>query len=182
MTGPAFFRQKHVDYINRRTGLAITASGPVLDYRDRYTNGVGVWLSIIICILLYWRPIFAPALGLVYLNCQWVLCLTFIWIIWFISDSSSSIVRVRNLPLEPAWNPSSQPAYVPSDRRPRQFSDNPDHCSHPQLNLDLGPPLRVHYKEDERMTIHAAPEVVRRWSGLQVNPFLLLTSNWHDLP
>ena len=29
------------------------------------------------------------------------------------------------------------------------------------LTLDLGPPLRVHYKEDERMSIHAkdnAPE------------------------
>ena len=29
------------------------------------------------------------------------------------------------------------------------------------LNLDLGPPLRVHYKEDERMTIHAATGGVR---------------------
>lgn len=29
------------------------------------------------------------------------------------------------------------------------------------LNLDLGPPLRIHYKEDERMTIHAAARGVR---------------------
>jgi len=30
------------------------------------------------------------------------------------------------------------------------------------LNLDLGPPLRIHYKEDGRMTIHAATRGVER--------------------
>jgi len=30
------------------------------------------------------------------------------------------------------------------------------------LNLDLGPPLRIHYKEDERMSIHAASRGVER--------------------
>lgn len=27
------------------------------------------------------------------------------------------------------------------------------------LNVDLGPPLRVHYKEDDRMTIHSTTRV-----------------------
>ena len=43
------------------------------------------------------------------------------------------------------------------------------------LNLDLGPPLRIHYKEDERMTIHAAVRNVERddETGCKLTMFLV---------
>jgi hypothetical protein len=98
-------------------------------------------------------------------------------------DVSRAVVKVRHF--SSAQRPRVNYCFEVRDGVTLHFHPSPAEPVHirigkttaQDLTVDLGPPLRTHYKEDERMTIHSTSQAANENSdtGCAINSFMYLS-------